>query len=53
MRVKELCIFRSDRGDTKELYENETFKGVKLKSIDIIDETDFSGNIHGKRYHFI
>ena len=50
---KRVIIFRSDRGDTKELYENETFKGVKLKSIDIIDETDFSGNIHGMKYHFI
>ena len=50
---KRVIIFRSDRGDTKELYENETFKGVKLKSIDVIDETDFSGNIHGMKYHFI
>ena len=50
---KKVIIFRSDRGDTKELYENETFKGVKLKSIDVIDETDFSGNIHGMKYHFI
>ena len=50
---KRVIIFRSDRGDTKELYENETFKGIKLKSIDVIDETDFSGNIHGMKYHFI
>ena len=50
---KRVIIFRSDRCDTKELYENETFKGVKLKSIDVIDETDFSGNIHGMKYHFI
>ena len=50
---KKVIIFRSDRGDTKELYLNQTLKGVTLKSIDIIDETDFSGNIHGMKYHFI
>jgi len=50
---KKVIIFRSDRGDTEELYRNETLKGVNLKSFDIIDEIDFSGNIHGMKYHFI
>ena len=46
-------MWRSDRGDTEELYRNETFKGIKLKSFHTIDEIDFSGNIHGMKYHFI
>ena len=28
-------------------------KGIKLKSFTKIDEIDFSGNIHGMKYHFI
>ena len=50
---KTVIMWRSDRGDTEELYRNETFKGVKLKSFHTIDEIDFSGNIHGMKYHFI
>ncbi len=50
---KTIIMFRSDRGDTEELYRNETLKGVNLKSFHTIDETDFSGNIHGMKYHFL
>ena len=50
---KTVIMFRSDRGDTEELYRNETLKGVNLKSFHTIDEVDFSGNIHGMKYHFI
>jgi len=50
---KRVVMFRSDRADTEELYRNETFKGVNLKSFTTIDEIDFSGNIHGMKYHFI
>ena len=50
---KSVIVFRSDRGDTRELYLNETLKGVKVRGLAIIDEIDFSGNIHGMKYHFI
>jgi hypothetical protein len=50
---KIVIMWRSDRGDTEELYRNNTFKGVNLKSFHTIDEIDFSGNIHGMKYHFI
>ena len=50
---KSVIMFRSDRGDTEGLYRGETLKGVNLKSFHIIDEIDFSGNIHGMKYHFI
>ena len=50
---KTVIMFRSDRGDTEQLYRNETLKGVNLKSFTTIDEIDFSGNIHGMKYHFI
>jgi hypothetical protein len=50
---KTVIMWRSDRGDTEELYRNNTFKGVNLKSFHTIDEIDFSGNIHGMKYHFI
>jgi hypothetical protein len=50
---KIIIMWRSDRGDTEELYRTETFKGVNLKSFHTIDEIDFSGNIHGMKYHFI
>lgn len=50
---KTIIMFRSDRGDTEELYRNETLKGVNLKSFHTIDEIDFSGNIHGMKYHFL
>ena len=50
---KKVIIWRSDRGDTEELYRKETFRGVRVKSIDVIDEIDFSGNIHGMKYHFL
>ena len=38
-------MFRSDRGDTEELYRNGTFKGINIASFTIIDEIDFP-NIH-------
>jgi hypothetical protein len=50
---KKVIMWRSDRGDTEELYRTETLKGVNLKSFYTIDEIDFSGNIHGMKYHFI
>ena len=50
---KTVIMFRSDRGDTEELYRNETLKNVNLKSFHTIDETDFSGNIHGMKYNFL
>ena len=50
---KTVIMWRSDRGDTEQLYRNETLKGVNLKSFTTIDEIDFSGNIHGMKYHFI
>ena len=50
---KDVIMFRSDRGDTEELYRNHTLKGVNIKSFTTIDEIDFSGNIHGMKYHFI
>ena len=50
---KTVIMFRSDRGDTEELYRNETLKNVNLKSFHTIDETDFSGNIHVMKYHFL
>ena len=50
---KHVIMFCSDRADTEELYVNEVFKGINLKSFTKIDEIDFSGNIHGMKYHFI
>ena len=50
---KTVIMWRSDRGDTEELYRNETLKGINLKAFHTIDEIDFSGNIHGMKYHFI
>ena len=50
---KHVIMFCSDRSDTEELYVNEVFKGINLKSFTKIDEIDFSGNIHGMKYHFI
>ena len=50
---KHVIMFRSDRGDTEELYRNGTFKGINLASFTTIDEIDFPGNIHGMKYHFI
>ena len=47
---KTVIMFRSDRGDTEELYRS-FLPGIK-KFI-TIDEIDFSGNIHGMKYHFI
>ena len=50
---KTVIMWRSDRGDTEYLYRDETFKGINLKAFHTIDEVDFSGNIHGMKYHFI
>ena len=44
---------RSDRGDDEKLYREETLQNVPIKSYTEIDEIDFSGNIHGMKYHFI
>ena len=48
---KTVIMWRSDRGDTEELYRTETLKGVNLKSFHTIDEIDFG--IHGMKYHFL
>ena len=50
---KTVIMWRSDRGDTEDLYRDETFRGINLKAFYTIDEIDFSGNIHGMKYHFI
>ena len=50
---KKVIMWRSDRGDTEQLYREQTLKDVNLKSFHTIDEIDFSGNIHGMKYHFI
>lgn len=47
---KTVIMFRSDRGDTEELYRNFL---PNIKNFVTIDEVDFSGNIHGMKYHFI
>jgi len=47
---KNVIMFRSDRGDTEELYRS-FLPGIK--NFTTIDEVDFSGNIHGMKYHFI
>ena len=50
---KDVIMFCSDRADTEELYREKVFEGINLKSFTKIDEIDFSGNIHGMKYHFI
>jgi len=47
---KTVIMWRSDRGDTEELYRS-FLPGIK--NFITIDEIDFSGNIHGMKYHFI
>jgi hypothetical protein len=47
---KTVIMFRSDRGDTEELYRSFL---PDIKHFITIDEIDFSGNIHGMKYHFI
>ena len=47
---KTVIMFRSDRGDTEELYRSFL---PNIKNFVTIDEVDFSGNIHGMKYHFI
>ena len=47
---KTVVMFRSDRGDTEELYRS-FLPGIK--HFVTVDEVDFSGNIHGMKYHFI
>jgi hypothetical protein len=47
---KTVIMFRSDRGDTEELYRSFL---PNIKKFVTIDEIDFSGNIHGMKYHFI
>ena len=53
MEGKHIIMWRSDRGDTEELYREETFNGVTLGDFNTIDEIDFPANIHGMKYHFI
>ena len=47
---KDVIMFRSDRGDTEELYRS-FLPGIR--NFTTIDEVAFSGNIHGCKYHFI
>ena len=47
---KTVIMWRSDRGDTEELYRSFI---PNIKNFHTIDEIDFSGNIHGMKYHFI
>ena len=47
---KTVIMWRSDRGDTEELYRSFL---PDIKTFHTIDEIDFSGNIHGMKYHFI
>jgi len=47
---KTVIMWRSDRGDTEELYRSFL---PEIKAFHTIDEIDFSGNIHGMKYHFI
>ena len=47
---KTVIMWRSDRGDTEELYRSFL---PDIKNFITIDEVDFSGNIHGMKYHFI
>ncbi len=47
---KSVVMWRSDRGDTEELYRSFL---PDIKNFYTIDEIDFSGNIHGMKYHFI
>ena len=47
---KTVIMWRSDRGDTEELYRSYL---PNIKKFTTIDEIDFSGNIHGMKYHFI
>ena len=47
---KTVVMFRSDRGDTEELYRSFL---PDIKHFVTVDEVDFSGNIHGMKYHFI
>ena len=50
---KHVVVLRSDRGDSEELYREHTLQNIPIKSYTEIDEIDFSGNIHGMKYHFI
>jgi len=47
---KNVIMFRSDRGDTEELYRS-FLPGIK--NFTTIDEVEFPANIHGMKYHFI
>ena len=47
---KTVIMWRSDRGDTEDLYRSFL---PEIKNFTTIDEIDFSGNIHGMKYHFI
>ncbi len=47
---KIVIMWRSDRGDTEELYRSFI---PNIKKFVTIDEIDFPGNIHGMKYHFI
>jgi len=47
---KIVIMWRSDRGDTEELYRSFI---PNIKKFITIDEIGFPGNIHGMKYHFI
>jgi len=49
MEGKKVIIWRSDRGDTEQLYRENTFKDVTLGDFHTIDEIDFPANIHGMK----
>ena len=53
MEGKKVIIWRSDRGDTAQLYREGTFKDVTLGDFHTVDEIDFPANVHGMKYHFI
>lgn len=52
IKGKHIIIFRSDRGDTAELYKEKVFNNIDCK-ISVLDETDIPGNLHALKYHFI
>jgi len=52
IKGKHIIIFRSDRGDTAELYKEKVFNNIDCK-VSVLDETDIPGNVHQLKYHFI
>jgi hypothetical protein len=48
---KKVILLRSDRADTEELYQNNTFSGCSI-DIDTVDEDDFPMGIHVLKSYF-